>query len=261
VGALSFYLTLYKAALKSRAEYRVDFAVGVFTAILMQLAALSFYWVIFLRTPAIGGWSPAHVLFLFGMCAMILGLSEFLANGIWWLPYYVLGGEFDRLLIYPVRSLLFVLLARPELHALGNMGMGAAMVVVSFQMQAPPLLAYALVPLWVVAGAVIYTSLLVVIGCLGFRAMGSSSTQHFMVVHHLLNASRYPANIYPGWLRSLILFICPIGAATFVPGQWLEQRTSLALALLAPPLAAFMSALLASTLWTRALRHYESTGS
>src|SRR5688572_9582391 len=136
MGTLSFYLTLYKLALKSRAEYRVDFAVGVFTAILMQLAALSFYWVIFLRTPAIGGWSPAHVLFLFGMCAMILGLSEFLANGIWWLPYYVLGGEFDRLLIYPVRSLLFVLLARPEMHALGNMGMGAAMVVVSFQIQA-----------------------------------------------------------------------------------------------------------------------------
>ena len=259
--ALAFYLPLYKLALKSRAEYRVDFAIGVFTAVLMQLAALSFYWMIFLRTPAIGGFSPPHVLFLFGLTAMMLGLSELVANGIWWLPYHVLGGELDRLLVYPVRTLLFVLLARPELHALGNLGMGAAMVVASFGMAPPPALAYLLVPLWVLCGAVIYTSLLVVVGCLGFRAMGSTSTQHYMIVHHLLNAARYPVGIYPGWLRFLVMFVCPIGTATFMPGRWLEGQGSALAAIVAPLCAALACAGVAAALWQRVLAHYESTGS
>ena len=84
--ALRFYFALYRTAVLSRAEYRVDFVVGVVTAVLMQLAALSFYWVIFSRTTTLGGW-PAHaVLLLFGLTAMSLALSELLFNGIWMLP-------------------------------------------------------------------------------------------------------------------------------------------------------------------------------
>ena len=41
--SLGFYWTLYRVALRSRTEYRVDFLIGVVTAIAMQLAGLAFY--------------------------------------------------------------------------------------------------------------------------------------------------------------------------------------------------------------------------
>lgn len=255
-----FYWLLYRTALKSVAEYRVDFAVGVLTAISMQLAALTFYWIVFARAPALGGWSSGEVLFLFGLTAMVLGLAEATLNGIWWLPWYILDGQLDRLLTYPVSSLGFVLLSRPELHALGNFCAGAVSFGVGWSLLSPPTFALALVPIWVASGAVIYTGILVVVGALTFRIVGPW-VSHLFAVHQLLNTSRYPISIYPRWLYLLVMYVLPFGAAVFVPADFLRGHGSFWRALLLPPLAAFGTAFVAKLAWDNALRAYQSTGS
>jgi ABC-2 type transport system permease protein len=256
----SFYWVFYRTALKSIAEYRVDFAVGVVTAVAMQLAALSFYWVIFTRAPALGGWSSMQMLFLFGLTAMVLGFAEATMNGIWWLPYYIVDGQLDRLLVYPVNSLVFVLLSRPELHALGNFTAGAIAVGVAWSAAGPPLWALALLPLWVACGAVVYTGVLVLAGALTFKLVGPWST-HLFAVHQLLNTSRYPLSIYPRWLRVLVLYALPFGTSIFIPADFLRGQGSLLAALLFPPLGALATAFFAKLAWDSALRGYQSTGS
>ena len=77
---------------------------------------------------------------------MVLGLSEATMNGIWMLPFYLIAGELDRLFVYPVRSLPFVLISRPELHSLGNFASGAVAVGVAWSMAPPPAAAFALLP-------------------------------------------------------------------------------------------------------------------
>ncbi len=260
LSALRFYWSLYRTALKSVAEYRVDFAVGVITALAMQLAALTFYWIVFTRAPALGGWSSGEVLFLFGLTAMTLGLAEATLNGIWWLPWYILDGQLDRLLTYPVNSLGFVLLSRPELHSLGNFCAGAVSFGVAWSMLSPPAYALALVPLWVVSGALIYTGVLVVVGAVTFRVVGPFIS-HLFTVHQLLNTSRYPISIYPRWLYLLVMYVLPFGAAIFVPADFLRGHASLWRALLLPPLAACGTSLVAKLAWDNALRSYQSTGS
>jgi ABC-2 type transport system permease protein len=259
VTALRFYRRLYVTALKSRAEYRGDFAVSVVTAFLMQLSALSFYWVVFARVPALGGFSAANVLSLFGLCAMTLALSELLFNGIWQLPFYIQNGEMDRLLIYPVDSLLFLLVSRPELHALGNFLSGAVLLGISWHLEPPPALAYALLPVWLLSGSIVYSAALVVIGCLSFVMVGPWSF-HYFIAFHLLNATRYPVNIYPRWLRGVLLFVMPLAVSTFLPVAWVTGRGSFWLALLAPPVAAVLSAAVAAVAFRAAIRRYQSTG-
>jgi ABC-2 type transport system permease protein len=255
-----FYLQLYLTALKARTEYRVDFLVGVLTALSMQLASFAFFWVIFERAPSLGGWSPADVLFLFGLTALVLGLSEATFNGIWWLPWYLLDGQFDRVLVYPVNSLGFVLLSRPELHSLGNIFAGAVTLTVAWSLATPPLWTLALVPIWVACGAAIYTSVLVLMGALTFKLVGPWST-HLLAVHHLLNAARYPASIYPRWLGALILFVLPFGAAIYFPADFLRGQGSVWVAMLAPPVAAVVSIAVAWLCWNLGIRSYQSTGS
>ncbi len=257
---MRFYLTLFRMALKSRAEYRVDFLVGIVTAVSMQLAAFTFFWVVTSHVPSLGGWTSASVLSLFGLTAMVLGLSEMAFNGIWWLPWYVLDGQLDRLLVYPVRSLFFVLFSRPELHSLGNFTTGVVTFAIGFSGLGAPAWTLVCLPLWVLSGAVIYTAALVLVGSLTIRVTGPW-TMHMMAVHHLLNAARYPASIYPRWLGGLILFVFPFGAAIFVPVSWLRGDLPMAPALVAPPVAAVASAALAFVAWERALSHYQSTGS
>jgi len=147
--SLRFYWILYTAALKARTEYRVDFVLSVVTAVMTQLSALSFYWIVFAQSELLGGWAGREVLLLFGIAAMGLAVSEVCFNGIWQLPHLVVGGEFDRLLVYPVRSLTFLLLARPELHAFGNLVSGAVMVSIAWSAGPPPTVAYLLLPVWV----------------------------------------------------------------------------------------------------------------
>jgi ABC-2 type transport system permease protein len=260
MSTLAFYFVLYRTALKSVAEYRVDLAVGVVTAISMQLAALAFYWVIFTRAPLLGGWTPAEVLLLFGFTALVLGSAEATLNGIWSLPYYIIDGQLDRLLTYPVNSLAFVLLSRPELHSLGNLTAGALSFGVAFALIGPPWYALLLLPLWIASGAVIYTGVLVLVGALTFRIVGPQHG-HLFTVHQLFNTSRYPSSIYPRWLHVLVLYVLPFGAAIFWPADWLRGHGSLVRAVLVPPVAACLTAVAAKRAWDAALRGYQSTGS
>jgi viologen exporter family transport system permease protein len=259
-ATLAFYWALYVAALKARAEYRVDFLVAVVTPLIMQLSALSFYWVLFEHAPSLGGWPPHGVMFLFAMSALVLGLSELFLNGIWSLPWYVVGGDLDRLLLYPVRPLSFLLVARPELHALGNLASGILLLWSCWVEAALPAWALFLVPLWAASGALIYSAALVLMSGLLFYMVGHS-TQQFNFVYHLLLATRYPANIYPRWLQLLLLAVFPVALATFVPGQWLFGKSSLWVAALSPPIVAAAATWIAHRTWGIALGAYESTGS
>ena len=97
-------------------------------------------------------------------------------------------------------------------------------------------------------------------GALTFRIVGPWSS-HMFAIHQLLNTSRYPLTIYPRWLRVLVLYALPFGAAIFVPADFLRGQGSLLGALLLPPLAAFGTAFVAKLAWDAALKGYQSTGS
>src|SRR5690348_6216594 len=128
---LNLYYLAFNTALQAKFEYRVDFVLGVVTSCMLQLAALGLLWIVFNQTPALNGWSPEQVVLLFGVAAASLGTSELLFNHIWMLPYYVVMGELDRLMTYPVDSLYFLLVTRPELHAFGNLLSGYSLASIA----------------------------------------------------------------------------------------------------------------------------------
>ncbi len=253
---MRFYWKLYTAALRSKLAYRVDLVAGILTTFLVQGGTLAFYWVVQSRASALGGWSPSTVLFLFGVTAMGLALAEGLFNGIWHLPTYVQDGYIDRLLLYPVRSLLFVLVSRPELHSIGNFIAGAGMVAMAFVMSPPAGLAYALLPLWVVSTGVIYTACLVSVASWTFKIRGPLGPQYFVLLH-LLGAARYPIHIYPAWLKLVLLSVFPIGFATYLPGAWLEGSGASWWVVLAPAVVAALASGVALGAWHVGVRAYQ----
>jgi ABC-2 type transport system permease protein len=254
------YFSAFKASLQAKFEYRVDLVVGVVTSMLMQAAALSFLFIVLRHTQTLAGWSERQVLFLFGMTAGSLGASEMLFNQIWLLPQYIVAGDLDRLLTYPVRSLLFFLVTRPELHALGNLLTGAAYVVASLTALHSPWYVWLGIPLWWCCGTLIYTSALVVFGCLSFRLIGPFS-QHMLIPLNLLQASRYPLAVYPNWLRNLLLFAIPYGTFHYLPARVLFGKTAAIWGLGLGPVAALLFVVVAQVAWNFGLIKYESSGS
>lgn len=254
------HLAAFAAALKAKLEYRADFAVGVVTSMALQFAALSLLFVVFANTESLQGWSAREVVFLFGATAICLGLSELCFNHIWMLPQYVVAGELDRLLTYPVHTLSFFLVTRPELHAFGNLFTGGVFVTAALLSAHAPWYAWLLTPLWCVLGSLTYTSMLVVFGSLSFKLVGPYSHQLF-VPHHLLQATRYPLSIYPRWLRYLLLVGVPLGAFHFLPASFVFGKTHVLAAVFAPWAVALVAVFLARGAWRLGLRSYESTGS
>ena len=260
MNKLRFYYTLFVAAIKTRTEYRVDFIINVATAVTMQMAALGFFWVIFHSTQSLGGWMASEVLILFGLTAITIALSELFLNGIWMLPFYIINGEMDRLMVYPVRGLLFMMLSRPELHALGNLASGIAMLVIGGLQTGLDPAQWAMTPYWVLCGMLIYGSLLVGLGCISFFAVGPWSNP-MMVGFHTHNASRYPLHIYPGWLRFFLMSLYPAGLAIYLPVRFIRGEAPLWQALAAPGLASLACIFIALQIWNFSLKRYQSTGS
>lgn len=254
------YFSAFKAALQAKFEYRVDLVIGVVTSMLMQAASLSFLVIVLRTTPTLAGWSAREILFLFGMTAASLGGSELLFNQIWLLPQYIVQGDLDRLLTYPVRSLLFFLVTRPELHSLGNLLTGAAYVSVSLACLHVAWYVWLAVPVWWLCGTLMYTSALVVFASLSFRFVGPFAQQLFVPLH-LLQASRYPISVYPGWLKTALLFVIPYATVHYLPGQFFMGKSSAIWGMCLAPAATALLVFAAQLAWQRGLRSYESSGS
>ena len=126
MGELRAYWHAFRTTLQTRLEYRVDFVLGFLGSLGLQASALGMLWVVLFKRGDLAGWKPAEIGVLFALNTMVQGCSELFFNHVWWTPAYVMRGTFDRLLVYPVRSLPFFLLTCPELHALGNLYAHAA---------------------------------------------------------------------------------------------------------------------------------------
>jgi ABC-2 type transport system permease protein len=146
------------------------------------------------------------------------------------------------------------------MHAIGNFAAGAVSFGIGWSLLSPPGYTLALVPLWVLSGTVVYTSVLVLVGSLAFRLV-TPSVPYLFTVHQMLGTSRYPITIYPRWLHLVLLYVLPFGTAIFIPANFLRGEGPLWQALVLPPLGAFGIALVAKRAWTSALNGYQSSGS
>jgi len=251
----------FRTTLQTRLEYRVDLVFGLLGALGMQAASLGMLWVVLHASGGtLAGWRPSQIGILYGMTAMVQGTSELFFNHIWWAPTYIVRGQFDRLLVYPVRSLPFFLVTCPELHALGNLGGGLVLTVLFGHAAGISPWAMLGLPLWIICGSLVHTSLLVMAGAVTVRIQGSYF-QLYWLINTMLQNSRYPMPVYPSVVQGLMLTLVPLGVATFIPVAALSGRLPLVLAIAAPPFAALVMVTLAWTIWDKAFEGYESTGS
>lgn len=257
---LKLYWLAFNTALQAKFEYRVDFILGVVTACMKQLSSLAFLWAVFHQIPNLNGWTIDEVVLLFGMAAAALGFSELLFNHIWMVPGYIVTGDLDRLITYPVDSLYFLLVTRPELHSFGNVGTGLTLAALALLKLQAPWYAWPLVLFLVLLGCLIYTGALVIFASLSFKFIGPSS-MHLMIPHSLLQSTQYPLSIYPGWLQYFLTFLIPYGVFHYLPvGLFLGKPLDPWLLVLGP-LALLMFFWIAQRTWNWGLNKYESTGS
>lgn len=259
--ALKLIQTFIKVNLQIALAYRVDTAINIFINgmwLVWELFSLS---IIFNNTDTLGGWGAGELVALLGvfrlvnmlMAAMIWPATEKFNSS-------VRDGSLDYTLLMPANSLFLISFARVVLWRIWDLALGVILVVVGVSMSGGAASLANLFSFMLLVGAgmtVIYSLWVVLISATFWFVKFDNNVT---ILQALLDSGRYPATIYPPWLRLIVTFVVPIALATTVPLQGLRGELAVGQVLLFLGIGA-ASFLVASQVWRLGVRRYSGASS
>ena len=267
MDSLRLYLRLTGAGLRGQLQYRVSFALQVassFTSTFVELLAV----IILFRTfKDLGGWSVGDVAFLYGLASVAFGLTEmFGGEGFEHVSQLIKAGEFDRMMIRPVPPFLQVLASDLQLRRLGRIAQGIFALVLAQRLTTIDwtVLKALLFIAAIASTAIVFFTVFVIGAAICFWTIDSSEVQNIFTYGGTELASN-PLHIYGRLVRSVFLYIVPLGLTNFYPAlAILGKPDPFGLPGIVPFLAPLVAAAffaIGLVVWEIGLRHYQSTGS
>jgi ABC-2 type transport system permease protein len=217
--------------------------------------------IIFTNTATLGGWGPGELVALLGVFRLV---NMMMAAVIWpateKFNTSVRDGSLDYLLLQPANSLFMVSFSRIVVWRVWDLALGIFLIVVGIQMSTGGAGTYNLFSFiaLVSLGMMIIYSLWVVLVAATFWFVKFDN--NVTILQALLDAGRYPATIYPPWLRVIVTFLVPIAVATTVPLMGLrgELTTWQVLMFFGIGIACL---LVATKVWQAGVRRYSGASS
>lgn len=252
---------LLKINIQQELAYRVDTLINILTSIMWLGWELLGLGIIFSNTNSIGGWRAGDVIALLGVFRLI---NTFMQMVVW--PNSekfnrgIREGTLDYTFLQPVNSQFMVSFSRIVIWQVWNLGIGVAMIVVGLSMTSSTtnLTGVTTFLLLTFSGGVAIYSLWVVLIAMTFWFTKFDNNVTLMAA--LMDAGRFPATVYPIWLRVIVTFIVPIALATTIPLQALRGELAwwhIMLAIAASALAF----LVARFVWKAGVKRYSGASS
>ena len=258
---IKVFSSFLKINLQIALAYRVDTAVNIAVNLMWlgwELLSLS---IIFSNTSTLGGWGPGELIALLGVFRLV---NTLMAAIIWpateKFNSSVRDGSLDYTLLQPVNSLFLVTFSRIVLWRIWDLILGTILIVVGISMSGGTtslagLLSFIVL---VASGMLVIYSLWIVLVALTFWFVKFDN--NVTILQALLSAGRYPATVYPAWLRVIVTFLVPVAVATTVPMQALRGE------LTGPRIFLFLGVSAASLgvawqIWKAGIRRYSGASS
>lgn len=261
MNVLRLITTFLKVNVQIELAYRTDTLVNILVNLMWlgwELLGLN---IIFSNTASLGGWGLGELVALLGVFRLV---NMLMAAFIWpnseKFNTSIRDGSFDYTLLQPVNSLFLVSFSRIVIWRIWDLILGLVLITVGIRMTGSGVSLPALVGFLLLAasGALVIYSLWIVLIALTFWFVKFDN--NVTIIQALLDAGRYPATIYPPWLRLIVTFIVPIALATTVPLQGLRGDLSSWQVLLFI-IVGVVSFLVAYRVWKAGMRRYSGASS
>ena len=241
--------------------YRSEVVVQILLNLMWLAWELAGLAIIFSNTDELGGWGPAEMVTLLGVWRLVNGMMSIL---VWpnteKFNQGMRDGSLDYTFLQPANSQFLISFSRIDIWQVWNLLIAAALIVAGIGasgLLTSPADLLVFLALTLSGSLVIYSLWIAMIGVtFWFTRFDNNVT----ILQALMDAGRFPAQVYPFWLRLLITFIIPIAVATTVPLQglrgelqWWEVLGFLALG----AGAVFLS----SRVWKAGVRRYSGASS
>jgi ABC-2 type transport system permease protein len=253
--------TLVKINIQQELAYRTNALVNILLNLMWLGWELLSLRIIFSNTATLGGWGPGELIALLGVFRVV---NTLFAALIWpnteKFNASMRDGSLDYTLLQPANSQFLVSFSRIIIWRVWDLVLAIALIVIGINMSgggATPLSLLSFVFL-VTSGALIIYSLWIVM--IAFTFWFVKFDNNVTILHALMDAGRFPATVYPPWLRLILTFVVPIAVATTVPLQALrgDLRGWQVLLFLGVGAASF---LVASQVWKAGVRRYSGASS
>lgn len=244
-------------------EHRASFwmvAAAFFIATFVEIFGI---WVLFDRFTIIKGWTFAELTLVYGTVHIGFSIAETFARGCDNFGTLLKQGEFDRMLLRPIGSLLQVTSREVHLLKLGRMVQGFVVMLWGISALDMPMhfFHYGILFLSLIGTTCLFYGLNILNATLAFW---STETLELINIATFggVESGQYPLSIYPGGFRLFFTLVIPLACVAYYPLATLLRHETLPLwacALL--PLSGIVFLILCCHLWKLGVRHYSSTGS
>lgn len=250
-----------KVNVQMEVAYRFDTIVNILLNLMWlgwELLGIS---IIFSNTSSLGGWGIGELIALLGvfrlvnalMAALIWPNTEKFNNA-------VRDGTLDYTFLQPANSMFLITFSRMVIWRVWDLALGTVLIIIGIHMTGGGETAFNLVTFLFLAisGSVILYSLWIVLIAATFWFVKFDN--NVTILQALLDTGRYPATVYPTWLRLIVTFLIPIAVATTVPLQALrgDLTPGQILLFLGVGIASFLAA---SRIWKAGVKKYSGASS
>ena len=251
----------FKVNVQMSLAYRADTVVNILLNLMWlgwELLSLN---IIFNNTDTLGGWGLGELIALLGVFRLV---NTMMIAFIWpnteKFNQSIRDGSMDYTILQPVSSMFLVTFSRITVWRFWDLILATVLIVVGVNMSAetttaPQILTFILLA---ITGMIIIYSLWIILIALTFWFVKFDN--NVTILQALMDSGRYPATVYPAWLRIIVTFIIPIAVATTIPLQALRGELS-AIQITVFFAVSVISFFVASRVWKAGLRQYSGASS
>ena len=219
--------TFFRLGAMNELQYRANFFVAAFQALLAIVVALVVLKLVYSHTAQLNGWSEAELLCVLGIQILMGGvIHAAIQPNMERLVEEVRDGKLDYLLTKPEDAQLLVSVRDVRIWRTVDVIGGAVVLGVGVDRLEASV---------GIGEALAFAALLLVGALLLYCFWLILATGAFWIVHMwflaelfegVYQTGRWPIGIYPGWLRYSMTYLVPIGFAITVPAEAVTSRLS-----------------------------------
>lgn len=240
--------------------YQWNFYIKAFAMVLSDFIGPILTLLIYSTTLGIPGWSLNEFLLFQGTLILVFGLGHtFVLRFPYEIIHCIREGEFDKYLVKPYNTLLYILAESflidglPEIFA-GLLLITYSMIMLNLSLFSLNFLAYVLL---VFTGFLMQIAVTIFISSLSFLVVRSEALMN--LYFKVSDFIRYPLNVYAVGIQLALTFLFPIAVSSFYPATALLKGFD-ALFMFKVLVPAIVFTAVSVMLWNAAMKKYTSAG-